>query len=135
LPTRLIRPAFQHIVNRDLPANTKALRALFQGGSEPKIFLTFETDSDGIAFINETFARSGAEWEIFDANDQRFELGIFPMLYVVQRKTGLGLFDRHSIEKGRFLTGHFDHRCSVAYMIFVDDGNSTVYMGAGVEAY
>ena len=108
LPTRLIRPAFQHIVNRDLPPKANGLRALFQGGREPKIYVRFETDSDGIAYIHETFGKSGAKWEAFDAEKLCSGREVFTALSVVQRKAGVCLFDQDSIKSGRLLMGRFD---------------------------
>jgi len=131
LPTRLIRPAFKHITNSDLPLKANGLRALFQGGRDQKIFVRFETDSDGMGYILETFGRSGAEWEAFDVDKLRSGIEVFATLSLVQKDAGICLFDQNTIESGRLLKGQLVHRWKVWYAIFIDDQNSTVYISAG----
>ena len=59
LPTILIRQAFRLVTERELPQKADSLRAIFQGGREPRIFVSFETDSEGIRYIVETFTKPG----------------------------------------------------------------------------
>lgn len=127
LPIRLIRPAFQHVADSELPRKTEGLRALFQGGREPAIFVRFETDSDGIAYILETFCGSGVRKETFDADKLRLMnssgLELFITLSLVQEQVGVCLFDQDLIESGCILEGPM-------YKIFIDDMNNTVYINA-----
>jgi len=135
LPTRLIRPAFKHIMNMDLPPNVNGLRALFRGGRQQMILVKFETDSDGIAYILNTLGKSDAEWEQFDTNKLRSGREVFVALSVIQQEAGVCLLDQKSIDSGRLLTGRFFNRHEVtAYQIFLTDNqNITVYVGATIE--
>lgn len=62
LPTKLIRPAFKVISGHKLPAKADSLRALcWRAGRDSCIFVRFETDADGIAYILKTFGGPSAK--------------------------------------------------------------------------
>ncbi len=133
LPVRLIRPAFRHVVDRNLPPRAEGLRAIFLGGREPAILVRFKTDSDGMAYILETFETNGT-WETFDQDKLRFmnanDVGVFPTLSLIQKEVGVVLFDQRSVESGRMLSGCFDPQKGPSYGIFIDDRDSTLYIAA-----
>ena len=133
LPVRLIRPAFRHVVGRNLPKRADGLRAIFLGGREPAIFVRFKTGSDGMRYVLETFETNGA-WETFDKDRLQFmntnDVGVFPTLSLVQRDAGVILFDQHSVKSGRMLSGCFDAQKGPSYRVFVDDRDSTLYIVA-----
>ena len=134
LPARLIRPAFRYVVERDLPPRADGLRSIFLGGRDPTIFVRFKTDSDGMAYILETFERNGI-WETFDDDRLQFmnanDVGVFPTLPLIQKRAGVILFDQHSVESGRMLSGSFDPQKGPSYGVFIDDRDSTLYIAAG----
>ena len=133
LPTRLIRPAFKHIVNRDLPTEIDELRALFRGGRVEAIYIRFKTDPNSITDILDRLGISSAEWETYDTDKLRYGVSIFPYLSVDQERLGVYLFDQDSVESGRLLRGVLVGQEGVAYAIFIDDQNDTVYMRAYKE--
>lgn len=136
LPSRLIRPAFRYISSKDLPPRADGLRALFQGGREPRIFVRLNTNSEGIAYILEAFGAS-AKSETFDEDKVRFmntnRVEIFPTLSLVQQSAGVVLLDQDSVKSGRTLTGCFDPPNGPEYRIFIEDPNSTAYISAGLK--
>lgn len=135
LPTRLIRPAFHHIVNRDLPLPPEAdgLLALFRGGRVPTIYVRFETDPNAIAYIVDTLGISGADWETYDTDKLRSGVKVFPILSIVQKRVRVCLFDQDSIESGRLLQGLRGDRKGSTYTVFIDDQDATVYIRATMD--
>ncbi len=134
LPTRLIRTAFQAVADRDLPEKADGLRAIFSGGRESAIFVRFKTDSDGIAYILETFGGPDVKLETLDADYLRAltasRVTIFSIPSRWQEKIGINIFDQKSIESGRRLeyVPGIGNGIAPGYSIFIDDQRSTVYI-------
>jgi hypothetical protein len=133
LPTRLIRRAFWIVTGQQLPSKADGLRAIFQGGREPAIFVRFQTDSEGIKYILETFGGPGVESTTYDADFLKAlstsRANIFPILPIWQEKLGICLYDQESIESGRelkFISGGVE----AWYTIFIDDQRDTVYISS-----
>jgi hypothetical protein len=127
LPTELIRPAFRLITGQDLPNKADNLRAILEGGRGAEIFVSFETDLDGIAYIERTFTVPGASFEPVDQDKvESLKPAGYPFTVVSywQEKYGLCICDLNYIKSGRELqTGHSPH-------IFIDDHRNTVYIHA-----
>jgi len=129
LPTRLVRPAFRSITGWDLPSKTEKLRAIFNGGRDPSIFVRFQTDSKGILYFQEqlapSLAPSGVEFEPF--------AGI-PEFHIVsqwQARFGLDILDRQSIESGLRL--QYYPVSGISFKIIIDTQRNNVYMRATRE--
>ena len=134
LPTRLIRTAFRAVSDRDLPEKADGLRAIFRGTIESAIFVRFKTDSDGIAYILETFGKPGVKLETLDADYMRAMtasgVSILGTPSLWQEKIGVNIFDQKSIESGRRLeyVPGIGNGIAPGYSIFIDDQRSTVYI-------
>ena len=64
-----IRPVFLRITNRELPGKADNLRAIFEEGRDPRIFVRFDTDSEGVAYILKEFGGERVISKTFDADD------------------------------------------------------------------
>jgi hypothetical protein len=82
------------ITGRDLPSKAEKLRAIFSGGRDPSIFVRFQTDSEGISYVREQLAPSGAEFEPFSGTPQ------FHIVSQWQDRFGMIILDRRAIESG-----------------------------------
>jgi len=127
LPTELIRPAFRHVTAQDLPEKVDNVRAIYQGGRGAEIFVIFDTDLEGIAYIERTFIVPGVSFKSVDHDEvESFKPAgyPFPVIPYWREKYGLFICDLNSIESGRELhTIHAPH-------IFIDDHRNTVYIHA-----
>lgn len=125
-----IRPVFLSITNRALPSKAYSLRAIFQEGRDPSIFVRFETDSEGITYILKEFAGERVIFKTLDAGDfralTRSGRRFFTRLSFWQDELGVCLFDQDTIESGRLL----EYRGSRGYKILIDDQKSAVYIYA-----
>lgn len=135
LPTRLIRPAFRMITDRELPQKADGLRAIFQGGREAGIFVRFETDSKGIAYILEAYGRP-----IVSTFDEDFlrtmtasNASIFSTPSRWQERIGVRIFDQKSIESGRLIRIAPITRTAPWYRLFIDDDRSVVYIHSSLH--
>lgn len=132
LPTSKIRKTFLMIAERELPKKADGLRALLGGGREPVIFVRFKTDSEGIAYIIETFGGPPVESRTLNADFLKilrgFPYGIFPLAVQWEEKKGVCIFDRESIESARILEYPVGHVTRLGYKILIDDKRNTVYM-------
>ena len=134
LPTRRIRSIFCDMTEQiELPNKTDDLRAIFESGIDPAIFVRFQTDSEGIEYILDKFGGSTANLKTFDAGlmkalNEANEALFFYYPSIWQEKLGICLFDQDSIESGRLLKGSLGSRNQVGYTIFIEDKNNIVYM-------
>ncbi|MFB0525448.1 MAG: hypothetical protein ACETVZ_07885 [Phycisphaerae bacterium] len=126
LPPRLIRPAFKFITGWELPRNADNLRAIFRGGRARNIFVRFDTDSDGISYIESVVNKAGGSFEAFDADKlkllKKAGFSLFPEVSRWQKKIGVCLFDQDSIDSGRMFVYHS------GLNIVIDDQRVTVYI-------
>lgn len=106
LPAK-IRPTFRVIAERELPQKADGLRAILGGGREPAIFVRFETDSEGIAYIVETFGGPPVEsWTLNPdllRNLKASHMSVFHIPSLWEQKMGVHIFDPESIESARIL--------------------------------
>ena len=135
LPTRLIGPALRYVAGRELPEKTGGLRAIFQGGRDPRIFVRFDTDTEGIAYVKRSFTGPGASSKHLDADTlKRLTLSGYRMFYLAsqwQDENGVCLFDQESIESGLEINSAAGPGAPQRrYHVFIDDQNSTVYINA-----
>ena len=135
LPTRLIEPALKYVAQRDLPDNTSGLRAIFQGGREPRVFITFETNVEGVEYVKRSFGGPGARSEHFDAaafkelKASGYQLFYNPSIW--QKRTGVRLFDQESIESGLQITSDAGPGTGrLRYCVFIDDVRNVVLISA-----
>ncbi len=130
LPARFIRPAFRYATDRDMPAVVRDAQAIWSGGREPSIFVRFETDLNGLAYLEQTFGGPGTESETFSAEEMKEIMGsggdFFPMAKVWQERLGLSMYDAKALGAGRLI------RCSEVngggWRIFIDEDHSVVYV-------
>ena len=136
LPTRLIRRAFRIVTNHELPQRADGLRAIFHGGREPAIFVRFQTDSDGIAYICEVFGKTAMKAETFNADFLKVltasNVSIFPIPSRWQDEIGVYIFEQELIKTGREFryipvpgTGTSE---KPGYRVLIDDEHNTVYI-------
>jgi hypothetical protein len=133
LPTRLIRPAFHWFTGRELPKKADGVRAIIHGGTDPSLFVRFETDSDGIEHIKHAFSEARTSSEYFDRdtfkNLAMSERRLFPIVSRWQERIGVCLIDEKSIESGLSINSAPGPPApEIKYSIFIDDGHSTVYI-------
>jgi len=129
LPTAKIPLEFRTITGQELPKKVDGLRAIFQGGMDPEIFVRFETDADGIEHIKRSFIIAGASSEHIDATQPK-HIGslMFSSVSRMQEKLGICLFDQKSIESGLLIESPgLKHRY---YSVFIDEQRGTVYIYA-----
>lgn len=124
LPTRLIRPAFRYITKWDLPPKTDNLRAIFRGGRGLSMFVKFDTDSEGISYIERYVNELGGSFKVIDTYTWQSTFPVFPFLSRWEKKTGVHLFDPNSIKSGR----DFWYRSITHTRILIDDQQRTVYI-------
>ena len=135
LPTRLIGPALRYITGRELPEKTGGLRAIFQGGRDPRIFVRFDTDTEGIAYVKRSFTGPGASSKHLDADTlKRLTLSGYRMFYLASQwkdKNGVCLFDQMSIESGLEINSAAGPGAPQrSHHVFIDDHRNTVYISA-----
>jgi hypothetical protein len=125
-----IRPAFFRVTERELPGKADSLRAIFEEGRDPCIFVRFETDPEGIEYILENFGGERVTSETINAGDRRLRedagLGYFTKLSFWEHELGVSLFDANDIESCRVL----EYRGYRGYKILIDDKKNTVYVYA-----
>jgi len=133
LPQDKIREAFGRISERDLPEVVRNARGIWWGGREPRIFLRFDTDANGIASIEKMFDTPQAEREILDGSRLR---GLvvggwtgFSSADVWQEKTGVRIFDPKEWGAGKWIT----HNSSGGeyWQVYIDEEHGAVYLYYG----
>jgi hypothetical protein len=133
LPQRLIRPCFRRITDQELPEDMDGVRALFQGGVDPAIFVKFRTDSEGMKSICASFGEPQANVQIIDPNWMKVftESGghIFQIAYPWEERTGVELFHQEALPSGRMIE-YLGPPGTGGYKVFLDDRNRTVYIHA-----
>jgi hypothetical protein len=131
LPARLIEPAFNRITGLNLPSKTEEIRAIYQGGIEPRIFTQFKTNEEGVSYIKNIFTR---------IDGKKFE----PIAsYILRGTTVLDLFPIYKRWEKRFDTNMFDKepiksaiKCEslslidLNYQIIIDIDRNKVYIEA-----
>ena len=144
LPEKWVRPAFEFVTGRELPTNAKELRAFFEGGRNPAIFVKFKASPESIEnflgfflkhSVNEAdpiFYAQGERWiprytdkiitpEFMDEiNYSGHNLFHIPSQW---QKKGALLWDQKSVRSGRLI----EYISYGGYKLLVDDRNSTVY--------
>lgn len=135
LPTRLIEPVLRYVAGRELPEKTGGLRAIFQGGRDPRIFVRFDTDTEGIAYVKRSFTGPGASSKHLDVDTlKRLTLSGYRMFYLAsqwQDENGVCLFDQMSIESGLEINSAAGPGAPQRrYHVFIDDHRNTVYISA-----
>ena len=132
LPTRLIRQAFQELTDRELPQKADGLRAIYNGATrDPSIFVRFETDSEGIAYILEKFGGRGVKINTFDDTDSKKRhsvLHVSGMLFSYQEKSGIHIFDWKDVKSGLELK--YSAGKQPSYEIVIDKQQNAVYVFA-----
>lgn len=130
LPTQFIRRAFRYVSKKELPNKADDLRAIFAGGRDPSMLVKFHTDSEGVAYLLDTFDGVNVESKTVEKDLLRSDVKIFSIPSLWQEKIGVTLFDQKSIESGReleFNPGPGDGKAP-GYQIFIDNQRSTVYI-------
>jgi hypothetical protein len=127
-----IRPTFRDLTGHSLPKTADNLSAIYAGGGDPGIFLRFETDANGIAYVLDTFSGKTTTITSLNANDlraiSRSGEQIFQRPSYWQETLGVSIFDQESIGSARLMeSGPF---FGVCYKILIDDWRNTVYMHA-----
>ena len=135
LPDRLIRPAFRGIAGQELPKRADGLRAIFQGGRDPSVFIRFETDSYGIDYIKRSFTKPGSRATHYDTvTFKELKMSGFSVFSVVSRwqdEIGICLFDLEFIESGlEIRSASGPGAPNQQYHVFIDDKRSIVYIRA-----
>lgn len=125
-----IRPVFLRITNCELPSKADNLRAIFEEGRDPRIFVRFDTDSEGVAYILKEFSGERVISKTFDADDigvpKKSVSRFFTRLSFWQNELGVILFNPDSIESCHVL----EYSGSRGYKILIDDQSRTVYIDA-----
>lgn len=142
LPTRLIRPAFRGMTGWDLPGKAEKLHAIFGARRDSWIFVGFQTDSEGVSYIQRKFAELGGELKPFEASKLRairakegFLSDIEPDAILLvradhaQKKLGICILDQRAIESGLRLRNF--HVKGISYRSYIDTKHNSVYIDAG----
>ena len=129
LPLAKIPSEFRTITGQELPKKVDGLRAIFQGSMDPKIFVRFETDAEGIEYVKRSFMIAGATSEHIVAGQLRQTRSLmFSSVPPMQEKLGICLFDQKSIESGLLIVSPgLKHRY---YSVLIDEQRGTVYIYA-----
>lgn len=130
LPARFIRPALRYATDRDMPAVVRDARAIWSGGREPLIFVRFETDPNGMAYMEQTFGGPGTESEALSAERMKgfIQSGV-DLFYLAgrwQKALGLSIYDAKALGAGREITYLKDN--GGGWKIFIDEDHSVVYV-------
>ncbi|MDI6450184.1 hypothetical protein [Anaerobaca lacustris] len=132
LPADEIRSAFTRLTEHELPEKADNLRAIYEGGRDPGIFVRFTTDAEGIAFIVETLRRPRSTDTTLSAEEwcamKRFGPTMFvgPMYW--QMQLDIHLFDPNSIASARVLKSGPIKR--TRFEVLIDHEHHTVYIYA-----
>jgi len=129
LPLAKIPSEFRTITGQELPKKADGLRAIFQGGMDPEIFVRFQTDAEGIEYVKRSFMIAGATSEHIVAGQLRQTPSLmFSSVPPMQEKLGICLFDQKSIESGLLIESPLlKHRF---YSVLIDEQRGTVYIYA-----
>jgi hypothetical protein len=123
----------EEFADLQLPQRVQNLRGAYAPYRDAEIFIRFETDSEGIAEVLETFGRPGTESKTLDPNDfremKKFGINAFPRAASWLEKNGINLFDQTGMESGRVLEGS-GLSSEIWYKVFIDDRRGTVYIHA-----
>jgi hypothetical protein len=132
LPTVKIRKTFQMITERELPKKADGLCAFLEGGRDKAMFIGFETDPEGIAYIIETFGGPPVESRIINADFLKIlkesQYSEFPIVSLWEDKLGAHIFDMKSIESAHILEYPVGRVTTLGYKILIDDEQNNVYM-------
>jgi hypothetical protein len=133
LTPRWVRPAFQFVTGEELPRSAEGLRAIFFGGRESSIFVRFQTDAEGIAYISRTFEKPGVTSQTLDADRLRAltasnvsAIGYMPYMPWWPQ----GLYDQNSIDSACLLEYSPSMPKGLAYKLLIDAQHGTVYIFA-----
>lgn len=135
LPARLIRPAFRGIAGQELPKRADGLRAIFEGGRDPSVFVRFETDTEGIDYIKRVFNKPGSRSTYYDTDTfkelKMSGVSFFSVVSQWQDEIGICIFDLESIESGlEIYSASGPGAPDQQYHIFIDDKRNIVYIRA-----
>lgn len=131
VPVKYIRPLFALVTEQELPEETKMVRALFQGGFDPCLFVEFEADPDVIKEFLMPFLRFKlSEDKIVDPDFIRYVNSSGSILFfnasVWQKELGIKWFDQTVIRHGRLIE-YLGPPGTGGFKILVDDDRSIVY--------
>lgn len=128
-----IRLAFRQTVGRELPEVVRNARGILFGGREASIFVTFDTDAAGIAWIEQMYEIPQAEVERFEGICLRGLVAsgwtVCPAASVWQEKTGKRVFDPSALGEGREIT--YSSHGGEHWVVYIDEEHSTVYIHTG----
>jgi hypothetical protein len=134
LPAKEIRPELRQFGGLELPRKAEGLRAILSHCRAPRIFVKFETDSEGIEHVLKTFGGPGVKSEALDANDlkeiTKFGGSLFPEPLEWQKMIGVCLFDEKSLSSGLLLERKAPRANQVGWQVFIEDKSKTVYIFA-----
>jgi hypothetical protein len=134
LPAKEIRPELRQFGGLELPRKAEGLRAILSHCRAPRIFVKFETDSEGIEHVLKTFGGPGVKSEALDANDlkeiTKFGGSLFPEPLEWQEMIGVCLFDEKSLSSGLLLERMPPRANQVGWKVFIEDKSKTVYIFA-----
>ncbi len=146
LPTRQIRPIFYRLAQQELPQKADGLRAIFLGGRDQTIFVRFQTDSEGLAYILEKFGGTGVVSATYDGESIIYDdasiiydgniaytpasgTAILTTLFQAQKRLGIYIFDPDFFKSVRMLSKPGHPRGIPGHSVFINDQTRTVCIG------
>jgi len=134
LPTEKIRPALRKFGGIELPKKADGLRAIISHRRDPEIFVTFQTDFEGIGHVQSTFSGLGVQIRDLDADDfermKKDDTRLFSAASYMEDMTGVKIHDQDSMVRGRELVGMVPRSNNVGYQVYFDQEHKTVYVYA-----
>lgn len=132
LPEKHIRRAFRYVTDQEMPEVVRNARAIWFGGREPRMFVRFDTDPNGIACTERTFGTPEAECQTLGADMVNSlipaHLPVFSSARFWQERAGVSVFDPNSLGAGRWI--RYCERAGIGWEIYIDDEHATVYVYA-----
>ncbi len=129
-----IGPKFEMVTGRRLPGSAKNLRAVFWRSRDPAIFVVFETDAEGVAYVKRVFGGPSVKAETLDeARLKAWALSgwqPFWPLSAAEKKLQIRLFDLESLKSALWLQQIGEHGGPPGYDVLIDFEKSIVYIKA-----
>ncbi|UCG57235.1 MAG: hypothetical protein JSU70_20510 [Phycisphaerales bacterium] len=130
LTPRWVRPAFHFLTEEELPRSAEGLRAIFFGGREPSIFVRFQTDAEGIAYISRTFDKPAVTSQTLDADYLKALTASNASAIRYTPWWPQGLYDQNCIDSARLFKYWPSVPKGLAYELLIDAQHGTVYIFA-----